>query len=139
MTQDKDKNLWIPTLFYISAFYDGLLGLAFILLPQQVFAYFQVPPPNHLGYVQFPALLLIIFATMFYQIAREPFEKKELIIYGIMLKISYCTVTIFYWIQGTLPEMWRPFTICDALMGLLYILAYAKLAAKPAQPAGSPE
>jgi hypothetical protein len=124
----------ISALFYFSALYDGLLGLAFLLAPLQIFDYFKVPPPNHLGYVQFAAMLLLIFALIFFQIAREPLKKKDLIIYGILLKISYCSVTTLYWLQGTLPEMWRPFTICDAFMGILYAAALAKLSSSASDP-----
>jgi len=131
MNQNEDKKLCTSTLFYISALYDGLLGLAFLLAPGQIFDYFHVPPPNHMGYVQFAALLLLIFAVMFYQIARDPLKNKDLIIYGILLKISYCSVTTVYWLQGTLPGMWKPFTICDAIMGVLYIWVQMKLAQKP--------
>ena len=78
-------------------------------------------------------MLLLIFAMIFYQIAREPLQKKDLIIYGILLKASYCSVTIVYWLQGTLPDIWKPFTICDAIMGILYIVAQTKLGTIPAQ------
>ena len=123
----KSTNL-IASLFYLSAAYDGLLGLIFLLAPGQVFEYFHVPPPNHLGYVQFPAGLLLIFALMFWQIARNPRANRHLIIYGILLKVSYCSVTGYYWIQQSLPGMWQPFTICDALMAVAYIWAYSSLA-----------
>ena len=133
MSQNKDKRTYIAALFYFSALYDGLLGLAFLLAPGQIFDYLHVPPPNHFGYVQFAAMLLLIFAMIFYQIAREPLQKKDLIIYGILLKASYCSVTIVYWLQGTLPDIWKPFTICDAIMGILYIVAQTKLGTIPAQ------
>ena len=130
MNQNTNKSKCIASLFYFSAFYDGLLGLLFLVAPVQIFAAFRVPPPNHLGYVQFSAFLLFIFAIMFYQIAREPQQKKDLIIYGILLKASYCLITTYYWLQGTLPDMWKPFTICDAIMGVLYIWAQMKLSQK---------
>ena len=49
---------WIPPLFWLAALYDGLLGLAFLAAPGRLFDLCQVTPPNHLGYVQFPAALL---------------------------------------------------------------------------------
>lgn len=133
MNQVKDCKPCISALFYFSAFYDGVLGLAFLLAPGQIFDYFHVPPPNHFGYVQWGAMLLLIFAMMFFQIAREPQQKRDLIVYGILLKASYCIITIAYWLQGTLPDMWKPFTICDGVMGACYIAAWLKLTAKPAQ------
>lgn len=55
---------WIKTTFWIGALYDGILGLAFLFAGHSIFAHFEVPPPNHPGYLQFPALLLIIFAIL---------------------------------------------------------------------------
>ena len=54
--------VWIPILFGLAALYDGLLGLLFLLAPGYPFQLFSVVPPNHLGYVQFPAAVLLIFA-----------------------------------------------------------------------------
>ena len=117
----------IKWLFYISAFYDGVLGAVFLFCPSFPFHYFNVPLPNHVGYVQFPAAILLIFALIFYKIGTNPLKHKDLIKYGILLKVSYCFLTASYWIAGTLPGMWKPFTICDAVMGILYGLSYCSL------------
>jgi hypothetical protein len=56
---------WIRTLLAICAIYDGVIAAAFLIAPSALFRIGRVVPPNHLGYVQFSALLLIIFAVMF--------------------------------------------------------------------------
>jgi hypothetical protein len=117
----------ISLIFYLSALYDGVLGLAFLFAPAAIFACFCTPPPNHLGYVQFPACLLLIFAAMFFNIARDQDRNRDLILYGIFLKISYCAVTGIYWSTGQLPPMWQPFTVCDFFMALAYLWAYRAL------------
>lgn len=69
---------WIKPLFLFAAIYDGLLGLAFLAVPLRIYAWMNVPPPNHLGYIQFPAALLIIFAYAFWLIALdEPFAQAN--------------------------------------------------------------
>jgi hypothetical protein len=120
---------WIPWLFWITALYDGILGLIFIIAPDYPFKLFNVTPPNHMGYVQFPAALLLIFALIFLNIARDPVANRGLIIYGILLKAAYCSVSGWYWIATGLPGMWKPFTAADLVMGVLFILAYRKLPA----------
>ena len=65
------NNSMLKTLFGIAAIYDGVLGIAFTFWPGQLFEAFQVTPPNHLGYVQFSALLLVMFAWLFLTIARD--------------------------------------------------------------------
>ena len=111
---------WIRTLFVIAAVYDGLLGLIFAIAPWWVFRTTQVTPPNHWGYVRFPAALLILFGLMFLAIAADPRRNRNLIPYGIGLKIAYCIVVFGYWFTSGIPGMWKPFAIADLVMAVLF-------------------
>ncbi|GAG19941.1 unnamed protein product, partial [marine sediment metagenome] len=115
--------------------YDFLLGLVFLATPGWPFERFNVPPPNHMGYVQFPAALLMIFALMFAAIAWNPVANRGLIIYGVLLKIAYCAVSGWYWVTIDVPVIWKPFTVIDMVMGILFVWAYVVLRnVKPDQP-----
>lgn len=117
----------IKFIFQIAALYDLLLAIAFLIMPHGIFSYFEVTPPNHIAYVQFPALLLIIFAYIFYQIAKDPLGKREDIIYGTMLKISYVGVVGYYFLTSDIPNMWLPWAICDFIFLLLFVYSYQVL------------
>jgi hypothetical protein len=119
--------LWIPLLFVIAALYDAALGLLFLIAPEYPFQTFEVTPPNHLGYVQFPAALLLIFGLMFVNIALKPIHNRHLIPYGILLKVAYCAVSGWYWLSAGIPGMWKPFTIIDLAMGVLFVWSYVLL------------
>ena len=67
----KDHKL-ISGFYWLAGLYDGLLGLIFLFLGMAVFEYYQITPPNHIGYIQFPAALLIIFGLMFIAVAKNP-------------------------------------------------------------------
>jgi len=120
-------SVWIPILFGLAAAYDGILGLLFLFAPGYPFQVFGVTPPNHMGYVQFPAALLLIFALMFTKIALNPIRHHDLILYGIFLKAAYCAVSGWHWLAAGIPDMWKPFTVIDLVMGILFIWAYAIL------------
>ena len=122
-----DTKKLLRVLFFIAAVYDGILGCIGLVFPLWLFNMFQVPPPNHLGYVQFPALLLIIFAILFLNIAFEPEKNKQLIIYGILLKVSYCAVIFSHWFLGNMPAMWIPFAFFDVVFLLTFVWAYVIL------------
>ncbi len=119
---------WIVPLFVFAALYDGVLGCLFALAPGYPFRLFDVTPPNHMGYVRFPACLLVIFGLMFLQIAGNPVKFRYLIVYGILLKLSYCGVSLAYWLKYGIPGMWKPFTIIDFVMAVLFAWAYFVLA-----------
>lgn len=114
----------IRALFLAAALYDGLLGAAFLLASGALFAHYGVTPPNHAGYIHFPAALLLVFAVMFLAIALQPIRNRNLIPYGILLKVSYCGVVIFHWRATGLPDMWKPFCVADLCFLLLFAWAW---------------
>jgi len=122
-------------LFWVAAAYDGTIGMAFFLVPAQLFAWYQVTPPNHYAYVRFPAALLLVFALMFAAVALKPAANRNLIPYGILLKVSYCAVTFGYWLTEGIPGMWKPFAVADLLFVFLFLAAYQQLS-RAAQRAG---
>jgi hypothetical protein len=118
---------FIALLFAGAAAYDGVLGLAFLVFPLALYKRFDVPPPNHWGYVEFAAALLIVFALLFLNVARHPRANRNLIPYGILLKVSYCAVAFGNWFAQGIPEMWKPLAFADAAFAILFVWAYAWL------------
>jgi uncharacterized membrane protein YhaH (DUF805 family) len=118
---------WIPILFALTALYDGLLGLLFLIAPGYPFERFDVTPPNHIGYVQFPAAVLLIFALMFVRIALDPRRHRDLILYGFLLKVAYVAVSGWHWFSAGIPGMWKPLTMIDAVTAVLFVVAYMLL------------
>lgn len=113
----------IRLLFWVAALYDGLLGILFIVNPTFAFERFDVTPPNHPGYVQFPAALLVVFAWMFVRVATDPVTNRGLILYGALLKLSYCAVIFHHWATSDVPRIWKPFAIADLVFLLLFVAA----------------
>jgi hypothetical protein len=111
--------------FFIAGLYDTILGLAFLIYPRFGFDLFGVTYPNHWGYVQFPAALLIVFGIMFFAIAFKPFANANLIPYGVLLKITYSFTIFGYWLIKGLPNMWKPFAVIDIVFAALFIWAYS--------------
>jgi hypothetical protein len=122
---------WIRPLFWLAALYDGVLGILFLVAPFWVFTRFDVVPPNHAGYVQFPAALLIIFALIFITIARDPVVNRQQMIYGILLKLAYCGIAAYYWLTSDIPIIWKPFVWADLAMGVLFVAAYMAIQGRP--------
>ena len=125
-----DKN-WIRPIFIIAGLYDGILAIAFLLFPRAIFQWFAVEPPNHLAYVKFPALLLLIFAAMFFRIASDPIRNRELILYGIGLKLAYAGTAFWYQITQVIPFMWIPWAWADLVFLALFLIAWKSIGATP--------
>lgn len=114
-------------LFWFAGLYDGTLGAAFLIAPAALFAYFRIEPPNHFGYVQFPASLLVVFGLMFFAVAANPRRNRNLIPYGILLKVAYCGTVFGYWFSSGLPMMWKPFAIFDVVFAILFLWSWRRL------------
>jgi len=129
------KDKLFKALFGVAAIYDGLLGIAFMFWAERIFTMYQVTPPNHIGYIQFPALLLLMFAWLFLTIARNPVANRHLIRYGIWLKASYSGMVFWYALTTGVPDMWIPWAWADLAFLVLFVWALMKLGgeAKKAQ------
>lgn len=126
-----NKN-WIKPLFVVAGLYDGILGIAFLFFPNALFQCFGVEPPNHPGYVQFPALLLLIFAAMFFQIAGDAQKNRGLILYGVGLKIAYSGTVFWYQITQGIPSMWIPWAWADVAFLILFLIAWKSIGSSAA-------
>ncbi|MFP6884207.1 MAG: hypothetical protein VCA40_07220 [Roseibacillus sp.] len=115
----------IKPLYVVAAIYDAVLGIAFLFAGNSVFEQFmpEIEKPNHPGYIQFPAALLIVFALMYAAIARNPVRNRNLIPYGILLKVSYCSIILCHWTTLT-ASTWKLFCIFDIIFLVLFVYTW---------------
>ncbi len=69
----------------------------------------------------------MVFGLMFAAIARRPRENRNLIPYGILLKVSYCGVAGYHWLVTGIPALWKPIVVIDLVFLVLFLLAYRSL------------
>jgi hypothetical protein len=125
----------VRLLFVIAGLYDFVIGVVFLFFGPQLFDAAGVPHPNHWGYIQFGALLLMIFGVMFFEVARDPVGNRNLIPYGMLLKLSYTGLVAYYWIATDCPWLFKPFVVIDGVMFVLFLLAYVQ---RPVPAGGLP-
>ena len=121
------KLNWIKIIFVVAGLYDGVVGVIFFLFGLSVFDFYNATRPNHIGYIQFPALILIIFGIMFVRIASDPVRFRELILYVVGLKLAYSGVVFYHYFTAGLPFMWIPFAILDILFLIIFLVCWATL------------
>ena len=114
--------------FLVSGIYDFIIGLTFLIAPVWAFNLFNVTPPNHWGYVTFAASMLAVFGIMFFQIAKDPVKNRNLMPYGMLLKIAYCGMAFGYYFTTGIPRIWVIFGVCDIIFLLLFIWSYKRMA-----------
>jgi len=124
---------WIKPMFIVAALYDAVFGVAFLLFSGAIFQWFGVEPPNHPAYVQFPSLLLLIFAAMFFRISIDPAGNRELILYGVALKVAYSGLTFWHLAFGDVPFMWLPWAWADSVFLVLFMIAWKNVGSTQSQ------
>lgn len=115
---------WIKPLFWLAAAYDLVLGVAFLVAGAAIFARLNVTPPNHWGYVQFSAALVIIFGIAFAVVATNPAKHRDLICMGIGLKLAYAGTVLGHLVGGSIPAVWVWFAGCDLVFAMLFVMAF---------------
>ena len=115
---------WIKTLFVICGLYDGLLGLLFFFGHERIFALFGVEPANHPAYVEFPAILLVVFGAMFLHISTDPVRLRAMMPYGMALKVAYAGMAFWYQLTIGIPGMWLPWAWFDLLFLIAFVIAW---------------
>ena len=65
--------------------------------------------------------------------ARQPVARRHLIPYGILLKVSYCSVAGYHWLTAGIPGVWKPFLWADLVFLVLFVWAYRSLGRDPEQ------
>ena len=117
----------VRAIFLLAGVYDVGIGLTFLFASDLLFERFIEVPLPHPGYVQFPALLIVIFGLMFLAVAWAPQRNRNLIPFGILLKASYSGVVIPYWITRGVDDIWKPFAVIDLVFLVLFIWAFFAL------------
>lgn len=127
------KFTWIKAVLIASGIYDAVIGATFFLTGSALFRTFHVIPPNHGGYIRFPALVLVIFGVMFLRAAADPVGRRDVLLYGAALKLSYFSLVFWYQFRGGIPAMWIPFAYADVVFFLLFLAGW-RAVAKSAGP-----
>jgi hypothetical protein len=133
----KNNAVWIKVVFALSGLYDLLFGLVFLCFWRRIYLQQGITPPNHHAYIQFPALLLMLFGVMFFQIAKEPSANRNMIPYGMGLKAAYCIVIFWHVLKHAMPFLWVPFAWIDLVFFILFAAAYRLIGAAEPTPASS--
>jgi len=124
--------------FTVAALYDLILGFAFFFFYRGVYGALGIALPEFASYVQLSAAFVFVQGLSYYFVARNLERNVDLVKVGLVYKIAYAGVALFYWFQGGLPHaLFALFGLLDIGFVVLFVLYLRDFRASPASPASA--
>jgi formate/nitrite transporter FocA (FNT family) len=102
------RERWYRSLFWITAVYDIALGIAFMFFARPIFEWIDIEDtlPEYMSYISLIAAFLFVIGVAYVLIALgDLYRNKDLITIGILYKVAYFSVALWYLIDGVYPHI----------------------------------
>lgn len=102
------RERWYRSLFWIAAVYDIALGIAFMFFATPIFEWIGIEDtlPEYMSYISLIAAFLFVIGVAYVLIALgDLYRNKDLITVGILYKVAYFSVALWYLIDGVYPHI----------------------------------
>jgi hypothetical protein len=122
------KESGYKKLFLIAAIYDLLLGLIFFLFYNQIYSIFNIQSTDYPMYLQLSAAFVIAMGVGYYFVYKNLYRNVDLVKLGIVYKIVYSGLTIYFFIFGPAHYLFLIFAIIDIIFIAYFVkfLMFAK-------------
>ena len=107
----------------LSAVYDGVIGLAFLLFADPIFRALGIERAADLVYVQLAAGLIAILGLGFFLAWREPVLNRDLVLLGAVFKAFYILLAAYALVRGEVPH---PVFLVFAAVDVLFLVVFAR-------------
>jgi hypothetical protein len=117
-----DLALW-RRLFWLVGVYDFVLGFAFFWFHEPLFDALDVELPDSRAYLHLAAALIAVQGVSYFLIARRPIRNVDLVVVGVLYKLAYCGLALYYWAIDEAPhEIFLWFGVVDALVLVAFLV-----------------
>lgn len=101
------RERYYRNLFMIAAAYDGLLGVLFLFFPERAYNSLGISEklPEFGGYIALLGAFIFVIGFAYLLISRGDLRQNlDLILVGIVYKLSYCVIAIIFAFSEQLPH-----------------------------------
>jgi hypothetical protein len=121
LTETTELQRW-RLLFTAVGAYDLVLGFAFFWFYQPLFDALDVAEPETGAYVQLAAALVAVQGISYFVVARRPVRNVDLVVVGVVYKLAYVGLALYYWVIDELPHgVFLAFGLVDALVLVAFV------------------
>jgi hypothetical protein len=115
--------------FLVVAAFDGVLGVVFFLFYKPIFDFLDIAEPANSSYVLLTAAFVAVQGLGYYLVSRNMLRNIDLVRVGVVYKIVYTGLSVYYVISGQLLHtIFAWFGAFDALfiVGFIMFLRMAR-------------
>ncbi len=112
-------------IFTLAGIYGLLILTPFLVLERKVAELTpggMTQPEYYYGFVDAALVMQLVYLT----IGRDPVRYRPLMPCGMFEKFSFVIALIVLWLKGRAPAIVLGLAAVDGLLGVLFVLAYAK-------------
>jgi len=105
-----DRERWYRVLFWVAAIYDLALGVVFLFFYRPAFSVLEIEDalPEYTSFLSLIAVFLFVIGVAYVFIARgDLVRNRDLIAVGVLYKLAYFSVALWYLIGGVYPRRVR--------------------------------
>jgi hypothetical protein len=119
---DRQMSGW-RIFFLVAALYDMLLGVAFVVLGEQILSAIDMQLPPHIAYIQLAAVFIFVQGFSYLFPFRDPLGNLGIVRVGVVYKAAYAGLALWYLAIGTLPSVFFiPWAIIDLAFMVGFVL-----------------
>jgi hypothetical protein len=113
---------WRP-FFLVAALYDIVLGAVFMVFGEEILDWIGMELPPHIAYIQLAAIFIFVQGLSYLLVWRDPPHNPGLVQVGVVYKVAYVGLALWYLIVGQLPsDFFIPWAIIDVLFMIGFLL-----------------
>ncbi len=114
---------FFKTFFLVAAWYDLILGAVFFLLYGPIYDFLDIALPNSTSYIHLSAGFVFVQGVGYWFVYRNMFRNIDLVKVGVIYKVVYSSVTVYYLAIGQLPHATFAWF---ALFDVLFLIGFVR-------------
>lgn len=107
--------------FLVAALYDLILGLAFFILYEPLFAALGIALPNNTSYIHLTAAFVFVQGIGYWFVYQAPNENLGIVKLGVVYKAVFSTLSFYYFAIG---ELLHPVFLGFGLLDILFLVGF---------------
>lgn len=107
-------------LFLTAAFYDFILGILFLFFFSPIYNYFGIAIPDNSMYLQLSAAFVIAMGIGYFFVYQN-LKNRDLVKLGVVYKLVYSALAIYYFSIGLAHWIFFLFAILDLIFLVLFV------------------